>query len=89
MRHGFALGLGKKEERAVSTDHRRRVQATVPPSGEPGPGKTGSCRGVRHRYVLAGEPCDGQQRPYYRPGNSVTRAQLSKMLSRALDTAQE
>lgn len=31
-----------------------------------------------------GEPCDGQNRPYYRPGNNVTRAQLSKMLSLAL-----
>jgi hypothetical protein len=32
----------------------------------------------------AGEPCDGQNRPYYRPGNNVTRAQLSKMLSLAI-----
>jgi hypothetical protein len=31
-----------------------------------------------------GEPCDGSNRPYFRPGNSVTRAQLSKMLSCAI-----
>lgn len=31
-----------------------------------------------------GEPCDGQNRPYFRPGYNVTRAQLSKMLSLAL-----
>jgi hypothetical protein len=37
-------------------------------------------------YVCSGpgEPCDAQNRPYYRPGNSVTRAQLSKMLARSL-----
>jgi hypothetical protein len=34
----------------------------------------------------AGEPCDGQNRPYFRPGVSVTRAQLSKMLARSLDS---
>jgi hypothetical protein len=28
----------------------------------------------------AGEPCDGQQRPYFRPGNNVTRAQVAKIL---------
>jgi hypothetical protein len=27
----------------------------------------------------AAEPCDGANRPYYRPGNEVTRAQLTKM----------
>ena len=31
-----------------------------------------------------GEPCDAQNRPYFRPGNNVTRAQLSKMLSCAI-----
>jgi hypothetical protein len=34
----------------------------------------------------AGEPCDGQNRPYFRPGVSVSRAQLSKMLARSLDS---
>ncbi|HUP27761.1 MAG TPA: S-layer homology domain-containing protein [Chloroflexia bacterium] len=33
------------------------------------------------------EPCDAQRRPYFRPGSNVTRAQLSKMLSRSLQTA--
>ena len=28
----------------------------------------------------AGEPCDGANRPYFRPNNSVTRAQLSKII---------
>ena len=31
----------------------------------------------------AGEPCDAQHRPYFRPANNVTRGQLSKMLVRA------
>jgi hypothetical protein len=30
-----------------------------------------------------GEPCDGQNRPYFRPNNQVTRGQLSKMASLA------
>jgi hypothetical protein len=32
----------------------------------------------------SGEPCDPQSRPYFRPGSNATRAQLSKMLSLAL-----
>jgi hypothetical protein len=28
----------------------------------------------------AGEPCDGDNRPYYRPGNNVTRQQMSKFV---------
>src|SRR5262245_19071460 len=27
-----------------------------------------------------GEPCDPESRPYYRPGNNVTRAQMSKFV---------
>jgi hypothetical protein len=27
-----------------------------------------------------GEPCDGQNRPYFRPGNDVTRGQISKIV---------
>jgi hypothetical protein len=27
-----------------------------------------------------GEPCDGQNRPYFRPSNNVTRGQLAKMI---------
>ncbi len=30
-----------------------------------------------------GEPCDDQNRPYYRPGNSVTRAQMTKFVDLA------
>ena len=30
-----------------------------------------------------GEPCDGQQRAYFRPGNNITRGQISKMTSQA------
>ena len=53
--------------------------------------ETAADRGIINGYACGGpgEPCDGQQRPYYRPGNSVTRAQLSKMLSGALDSAQK
>ena len=32
-----------------------------------------------------GEPCDAQNRPYFRPGNNATRGQLSKMLYSALN----
>jgi hypothetical protein len=28
----------------------------------------------------ASEPCDGAHRPYYRPGNNITRGQLSKVV---------
>ncbi|MDQ3928127.1 MAG: S-layer homology domain-containing protein, partial [Chloroflexota bacterium] len=31
----------------------------------------------------ADEPCDDQNRPYYRPGNSVTRAQMTKFVDLA------
>lgn len=30
-----------------------------------------------------GEPCDAQNRPYYRPGNTVTRQQMSKFVDQA------
>ena len=30
-----------------------------------------------------GEPCDDQNRPYYRPGNNVTRAQMTKFVDLA------
>ena len=29
----------------------------------------------------AGEPCDDQNRPYFRPGNGVTRGQSAKIVS--------
>ena len=31
-----------------------------------------------------GEPCDAQNRPYFRPGNSATRGQLCKMIALAV-----
>ena len=31
----------------------------------------------------AGEPCDAENRPYYRPGNTVTRQQMSKFVDQA------
>jgi hypothetical protein len=30
-----------------------------------------------------GEPCDGENRPYFRPGNGATRGQLTKIVSNA------
>ncbi|HEX8598089.1 MAG TPA: S-layer homology domain-containing protein [Chloroflexia bacterium] len=33
----------------------------------------------------AGEPCDGANRPYFRPGNNASRGQLSKIVSNAAD----
>jgi hypothetical protein len=35
----------------------------------------------------AGEPCDAQRRPYFRPGPSATRAQISKVVYLSLPTA--
>jgi len=31
-----------------------------------------------------GEPCDGQNRPYFRPGTNATRAQISKLVTLAI-----
>ena len=40
-------------------------------------------RGVMGGYQCgsAGEPCDEQQRPYFRPGNNATRGQTSKIVA--------
>jgi hypothetical protein len=46
-------------------------------------------RGVMSGYLCGGinpqtgapEPCDPQNRPYYRPGNNVTRGQASKIVA--------
>jgi hypothetical protein len=48
--------------------------------------ETASAHGIISGYPCGGpgEPCGGGNLPYFRPGNSVTRAQLSKMLSVAL-----
>ncbi|MEO5951793.1 MAG: S-layer homology domain-containing protein, partial [Chloroflexia bacterium] len=50
--------------------------------------ETASANGIISGYGCggAGEPCDGQNRPYFRPGAVVTRAQLSKMLARSLNS---
>ena len=44
-----------------------------------------ACRGIVAGYNCggAGEPCDPQQRPYFRWGADVTRGQLSKIISGA------
>jgi hypothetical protein len=48
--------------------------------------ETAAARGIVSGYACGGpnEPCDGQNRSYFRPGNNATRAQLSKMLALAL-----
>jgi S-layer homology domain len=42
----------------------------------------GYANGLTSGYACGGpnEPCDPQQRPYFRPANNVTRAQLSKVI---------
>ena len=42
-------------------------------------------RGVMSGYGCGGpgEPCDGENRPYFRPGANATRGQLSKIVSNA------
>ena len=50
--------------------------------------ETSAAAGVIGGYACGGsnpatgaaEPCDGANRPYYRPGNNVTRGQLSKII---------
>ncbi|MBF6613144.1 MAG: S-layer homology domain-containing protein [Chloroflexi bacterium] len=44
-----------------------------------------ACRGIMSGYECGGtgEPCDGQNNPYFRPGNNITRGQLSKIVSNA------
>jgi hypothetical protein len=42
-----------------------------------------ACRGIINGYPCGGpgEPCDANNDPYFRPGNSVSRGQLSKIIS--------
>ena len=42
-------------------------------------------RGIISGYTCGGpgEPCDAQNRPYFRPNNSATRAQLAKIVANA------
>jgi hypothetical protein len=42
-----------------------------------------ACRGIINGYPCGGpgEPCNGTNDPYFRPGNPVTRGQLSKIIS--------
>ena len=48
--------------------------------------ETAVSKGIIAGYPCGGpdEPCDNLNRPYFRPGNNATRAQLSKMLALAL-----
>jgi hypothetical protein len=47
--------------------------------------ETGASRGIISGYTCGGtgEPCDGQNRPYFRAGNPITRGQLSKVMALA------
>jgi hypothetical protein len=47
-------------------------------------------KGIASGYPCggAGEPCDPQNRPYFRPNNNATRGQISKMLYITLDLPQ-
>ncbi|HEY0071628.1 MAG TPA: S-layer homology domain-containing protein, partial [Chloroflexia bacterium] len=40
-------------------------------------------RGIISGYACGGpgEPCDAQQRPYFRPNSNVTRGQTSKIVA--------
>ncbi|MEO5953654.1 MAG: S-layer homology domain-containing protein, partial [Chloroflexia bacterium] len=42
-----------------------------------------ACRGIINGYACggAGEPCNGNNDPYFRPGNQVTRGQIAKIAS--------
>jgi hypothetical protein len=47
--------------------------------------ETAALYGVVGGYACGGpgEPCDAQNRPYYRPGNYATRAQFAKIIFQA------
>ncbi|MEO5953370.1 MAG: S-layer homology domain-containing protein, partial [Chloroflexia bacterium] len=44
-----------------------------------------ACRGIINGYACggAGEPCNGNNDPYFRPANNVTRGQIAKIVSNA------
>src|SRR4029453_8882613 len=44
-----------------------------------------ACRGIINGYPCGspGEPCNGNNDPYFRPGNNVTRGQIAKIVSNA------
>lgn len=44
-----------------------------------------SCRGVMGGYPCgaAGEPCNSRSEPYFRPGNNISRGQISKIVAEA------
>jgi hypothetical protein len=47
--------------------------------------ETGVAHGLISGYNCGGpnEPCDGQNRPYFRPGADITRGQLAKIIALA------
>jgi len=51
---------------------------------------TASCHGIISGYACGGvgEPCDGQQRPYFRPGANATRGQIAKIVYGTLTAGQ-
>jgi hypothetical protein len=52
--------------------------------------ETAYCHGIISGYTCGGpgEPCDGQTRPYFRPGADATRGQIAKIVYGALTSAQ-
>jgi hypothetical protein len=50
-----------------------------------------SCQGIVSGYPCGGpgEPCDPQNTPYFRPNNSLTRAQLAKIVSNSAGYEEE
>ena len=48
--------------------------------------ETAACRGIISGYSCGGpgEPCDSQQRSYFRPGNNAVRGQIAKIVYLAL-----
>ncbi|HUS15761.1 MAG TPA: S-layer homology domain-containing protein, partial [Chloroflexia bacterium] len=48
------------------------------------------CHGILSGYTCGGpgEPCDAENRPYYRPGNPATRGQIAKIVYNAVTAGQ-
>jgi hypothetical protein len=69
------------------------IDPAVPSFADVAPGapfyafiETAYCRGVLAGYSCggAGEPCDAQNRPYFRPGADATRGQIAKIVYNAV-----
>jgi len=50
-----------------------------------------ACRGILSGYQCGGEgePCDGENNPYFRPGHNITRGQIAKVVANAASLTED